>query len=49
MVAVGNSIIIVTTPAGFFRAVRHFTLKGEWATIESLKDNLFMEKILGRN
>ena len=47
MVTIGNLIILVTSPTGFFRAVRQFTLKGERTSIESFKDNLIMVSILG--
>jgi hypothetical protein len=46
MITVGNLIIIMALPAGVFGAIRNLTLKREWFTIETLKDNLLVDGIL---
>jgi hypothetical protein len=47
MVTIGDSIIIVAGPTGLLRAVRHFTIDREGGPIESLQNNLFMDRDLG--
>jgi hypothetical protein len=49
MVSIGYLIIIVTTATGFFSAVRYFTFIVEGISIESLKRNFFMDRVLGRD
>lgn len=47
MVTIGYSIIIVAGAAGPLRAVRNFTIDREGNPIESLQNNLFMDRDLG--
>ena len=49
MVSIGYLIIIVTTATGFLRAIRYFTFIVEGISIESLKRNFFMDRVLGRD
>ena len=40
-------IIIMAGTAGSFWAIRNFTVGGEWTSIESPKDNFFVQGYLG--
>ncbi len=49
MVTIRYSIVVMTGAAGLLRTVRHFALYGQRVSIESLQDNLFVQRDLGGN
>ena len=48
VVTIGDSIIFVASTARSLRAVRNFAIDGQGTSIESLQNNLFVAKDLGR-
>ena len=49
VVTIRYSIIVMTGAAGLLRAVRHYALYSQRASVESLQNNLFMQRDLGGN
>jgi hypothetical protein len=49
MVTIGDLGIIVARATSSLRAVRNFAVDGQGTSVESLQNNLFVAKDLGRN
>jgi hypothetical protein len=47
MVAIRYSVIVMAGAASLLRTVRHFAIYGYWVPIESLQNDLFMQRDLG--
>jgi len=49
VVAIGYSLIIMAAAASSLRTIRFLAIEGEGVPIETLQNNLFMGKVLGRD
>jgi hypothetical protein len=49
MVTIGDPVIIVASTTSSLWAIRNFAVDGQRTSIESLQNNLFVAKDLGRN